>query len=62
MLMLERHDELNRLLVDFAREVTGRDPGARPCTSPAEAVVPGSPVELPISGVRVGHWTARAPA
>ena len=23
MLMLERHDELDRLIVDFAREVTG---------------------------------------
>ena len=29
MLMLERHDELNRLLVDFAREVTGAGSGAR---------------------------------
>jgi pimeloyl-ACP methyl ester carboxylesterase len=27
MLMLERHDEINRLIVDFAREVTGAGTG-----------------------------------
>ena len=50
MLMLERADELNRLIVDFAHEVWRGSTVARRLTSRAEALVPGRRVDDPDRG------------
>ena len=55
MLMLERTEALDQLIVDFAREVGA---GAVEHAEPS-GVAGESRGAIPIAGVRVGHWTGR---
>ena len=56
MLMLERTEELDRLIVDFAREVGA--PVERAARRRTDDARPRRPtIAIPIAGVRVGHWT-----
>ena len=57
MLMLERADELDRLIIDFAREVgaAGKHLDRRRVRARRRSLT--RMFAIPIAGVRVGHWT-----
>ena len=61
MLMLERTDALDRMIIDFAHEVGADRPRAAATASRLEhSRGDDESPAIPIAGVRVGHWTGES--